>query len=269
MTIDQAVGLLAILLWIVMGISGWLGWQQIRSAGRLPFFMLRRQRATSGWRLVLVGVMVGALGLATQLGGRQAAYILVPPTPSMTPTATITSTPTITRTPTVTPIPSITPTPTITTSPTATPTPVLPFGVFVRIRETVTPNPSAVFSEIRISSRLDRQNRPINPSSSFIDPAGKLYGAFTYDFLQDGVAWTALWYRGDQLLCVERQPWNGGTGGYGYTECLPDDGWAPGDYEIQMFLGEGWKISARFAVLGSMTLTAAAGLAPPVVTPNP
>ena len=44
--------------------------------------------------------------------------------------------------------------------------------------------------------------------------------------------------------------WDGGTGGYGYTECLPEGGWAEGSYEVQVFIGDQWKSSARFDVLG-------------------
>jgi hypothetical protein len=120
----------------------------------------------------------------------------------------------------------------------------------------VTPDPSAALSTIDVATRLDRSNRAINPDDAFVSPSGVLYGAFTYNFMQDGVRWTAIWYRGSQIVCLESQPWDGGTGGFGYTECDPQQGWQAGNYEIQMFVGTQWKVSARFEVLtGTATPT--------------
>ena len=252
MSIDQTVWLMGVVLWIGMILAAWLGWRQIRAASRLPFFMLRRKRAGVGWRLILLAAATGIFAVAVSLYGRQAAYMLVSPTPSMTPTPTISPTASITPTPTITPIPSITPTPSATPTPTETGTPELPYGVFVRIRETVTPNPSSVFSPIEVARRLVSY-QPVDPSDTFLQPVGRLFGAFEYDFLEDGTAWTALWYRGPDLVCVERKPWDGGTGGRGFTECLPEGGWITGSYEIQMFLGETWKVSTRFEIVDSLT----------------
>ena len=88
-----------------------------------------------------------------------------------------------------------------------------------------------------------------DPGQEFVNPIDILYGAFTYDFLIDGARWTAIWYRGDDVVCVESKPWDGGTGGYGYTECEPRSSWQSGEYEVQMFLAEEWKTSTRFSVL--------------------
>jgi hypothetical protein len=49
---------------------------------------------------------------------------------------------------------------------------------------------------------------------------------------------------------MESMPWEGPTGGYGYTECTPDE-WLPGDYEVRMFVGEAWKVTSSFTVTGA------------------
>jgi len=111
----------------------------------------------------------------------------------------------------------------------------------------LTPNPESVFSEIVVAQRLGEFNQPIEPAESFYLPLGTLYGTFTYDNLVDGVQWTSLWYRGDEIICSESLPWDGGTGGYGYTECDPRI-WEIGEYEIRIFLGSEWKTSVRFRI---------------------
>jgi hypothetical protein len=139
----------------------------------------------------------------------------------------------------------VTPTSTSTTEPT------LPESIRVLFRETVTPSPEAAISPIQLDTRLGSFNQAIDPRDRFELPLERLYGAFTYNNLQDGVRWTALWYRSEEVVCVETKPWDGGTGGYGYTECEPD-AWLPGSYRIDMFLGDRWVVSTRFSVVGGL-----------------
>ena len=94
----------------------------------------------------------------------------------------------------------------------------------------------------------------MEPVSEFANPITKLYGAFTYDKMVDGVQWTALWVRlsDAEILCMETKPWDGSTGGYGYTDCEPSsDQWTAGEYEVQIYVGTQWNNSGRFMVTGN------------------
>ena len=98
LSIDRIVQLLAIVVLFVFVLTLGSGWLQIRSARRLPFFMLRRRRVGQGWRLILFGILIGIVALFILIFGRQVAYTIVPPTPSLTPTITITPPPDRSRT---------------------------------------------------------------------------------------------------------------------------------------------------------------------------
>jgi type VI secretion system secreted protein VgrG len=258
-TIDQFVQYLAILMLLALGGLAYFGWRQIKEASSLPFFMLRRRKIAHGWRLLILSLIFAIVGLLTALFGRQVAYTIIPPTPSVTPTPTITLTPTITNTPTITPIPSITPTATVTQTPTITPTPLLPDQILDRIESVVTPNPNSALSKIEVSRDID-ENQPVNPGIEFGLPVQKLYGTYTYNFMEDGAQWTVLWYFGETIICEESSPWDVGTGGYGYTECEPEE-WEEGEYEIRSFLGAEWKATARFRIVRVS--------ATPTITPTP
>ncbi|MGH2626508.1 MAG: hypothetical protein ACRDHY_07660, partial [Anaerolineales bacterium] len=237
----------------------WLGWREVLAAGKLSFFLLRRERAASGWRLVLGGIGAAVLGAAGGIFGRPVAYVVFQATPSPSPTATVTPRPSTTFTPTITLTPTISATPTITATATITPTPMLPDAVAVLlIHETVTPDPAAAFSPLRIARRLDSSLLPVDPALEFENPIDTLYAAFTYNRLQDGVRWTAVWYRLGEVVCLETTAWQSGTGGYGYAECAPGRGWLAGEYEVQIFYGERWMVSERFRVTGT----------PPTRTPS-
>lgn len=258
LSITQSVQLVAVVLFLGLAMAVWQGIRLIASARELRFHSLRRNRVSLGWRLILLGTALGLAGLSVQLLGTRAVFAVIVPTPSLTPSPVPSQTPTITMTPTVTVTPIASNTPTI------TPTPSIPEELLLTFLTTVTPDANAVFSPILIAPRLDRNLQPLGASETFRNPPGRLYGAFTYNNLRGGEQWTALWYLGSQVVCEESKPWDGGTGGYGYTECAPMQGWIPGEYEIRMFLGEMWKISARFTVEsspGTSTKT-------PTVTPS-
>jgi len=108
-----------------------------------------------------------------------------------------------------------------------------------------------------VTKRIDRNNQAVNPGEEFENPLRRLFGAFTYDNLANGVRWTAIWYFGKERICVVSIQWEDGTGGFGYTEC-EQEYWLPGEYEIQMFIGERWLVSTRFSVIGD----------PPTATPT-
>jgi len=250
--VDQSVALVVGFLSLAMLGLIWLGYRRVRAAQQLPYFTLRHRRLREGWRLILLGFALGVFGLIARLFGVQAVQVLITPTPSLTPTPTLTPTASVTLTPSITSTPTITLTPSITPTPPATSTPEIPDALTVLFRESVTPRPEAVFSPLEVSPRLDRLNRAIGPAEAFENPVEILFGAFTYDAMQDGVRWTALWYFGAEIVCSETKPWDGGTGGYGFTECAPPDGFQPGAYEIRMFLGETWKVSGRFLIVGAL-----------------
>jgi hypothetical protein len=251
MTIDESVRFLTVVLVLGLAMATVIGWRQLRTATRLRYYLLRRERVISGWRLILAGVGFGVAATVVHLAGRQAAYVIFPPTPSTTPTLTITTSPTITRTPTITLTPSISATPSASAVPTETGTPELPERAAVLVDlGTVTPNPEAAFSAILFSTRIEYP--PADPQEIFVNPPLTLYGIFAYNFLDPGVPWTSIWYRDGEIVCFESLDWDGSTGGFGYTECTPA-AWTPGAYEVQMFVGQAWKITSRFTVRADIT----------------
>ncbi len=217
----------------------------IRSSHSLPFFRKRRDKMVRGWRMVFFGVGLVFIAFFLTRFAEPVIYHFYPPTPTVTLTPTITVTPTITLTSTVTL------TPTITNTPSVTNTPFVPLSIQTGFEGLVTPNPDAVFSPLRFSEKID-QNQPVDPKSEFTIPVGHLYGTFSYNNMIDGSQWTALWYRDGNLVYYEFSPWNGGSGGYGYTDWNPSpEEWLPGNYDVQIFVGTQFKISGQFVVTGT------------------
>jgi len=261
MNIDRLVPLLSAALLLAGAGAALLGWRFLSGSRGLQFHNLRRDRLRRGWRWIVVGAALLVLGLLSGAFGRQVGYRAFPPTPTITPTPTVTLTPTQTKTPTITLTPRETETPTPTSLPT------LP--IIVLVRETVTPPAGALLSPIVVASRLDASNLPLDGASQWTNPPSRLLGSYSYDNLQDGVRWTALWLRGEDVVCEpDTRIWEWGTGGYGYTECEPADGWKPGTYMIHMFLGDQWWTTTTFEILEPGAGTDSAS-ATGTVTPAP
>lgn len=221
-------------------ITFWRGSRKVKTAHSLTFFSLRRRQLSAGWRLMSGGVLLSLLGFSLIVTGPRALAVLITPTPSHTPK------PSATLTPTITPLPTATLTPTVTPTPLPTSTPVLPVSITSLFAEVVTPNPQAAFGPFHVVP--ERKYPPAVPDQVFERPPETLYGLFGYDHVPMGVRWTALWLCEQEVVCVDTKAWDGAPGGWGYTECAPEQ-WTPGAYEIQIFLGLEWKISTRFVIL--------------------
>jgi hypothetical protein len=250
MTIDQTVSWLAWTLVLTGLVLGAVAVRRVFQVGRLRYYLLRREQAAGAWRLLLMAAAVIMASIVVFALGQPAAYVVFPPTPSITPTRTPSSTPTVTQTPTITVTPSISLTPSVTPTATASFTPELPESLLLLYQDDITPEPEAILSPILVATSLTGFNIPIDPAETFDNPVGRLYGSFSYDHMTDGARWIAFWYLDGEVICYESELWNGGTGGYGYTECLPEGGWAEGEYEIQVFVGTQWEVSTRLQIRG-------------------
>ncbi len=249
--IHTAVTTLMVIAVIAAVFSLWYGIRSIRKARSLPFFRMRRITMTRGWRLVGMSLVWGLL--AFLLNGRIEPFIytIFPPTATLPPSPTITLVPSLTLSPTMTLSPTITLTPAISNTPTISPTPQLPAAVELLFESTITPNPDAAFSELTFTDGLDDQYRPLKPGEVFQNPIVHMYAVFSYDQMIVGSQWSALWYRDGELVHYETIPWNGGSGGLGFTDWQPDPSeWHPGQYEVQIFVGNVFRQAGQFIVEG-------------------
>ncbi len=229
-----------------------IGIRSIRSGRRLKYFRLRQQRIVQGWRLI--GFAFGLAGVVLFLNrfGEPLVYSFYEPSPTPSQSPTITLTPTITLSPTITLTATITDTPSITDTPTFTPTPNIPAAVVLQFSSLVTPNPATIFSQLTFARAIDLKTyTPLDAGTVFSNPVRRIVALYSFDNMAAGTQWTVLWYREGKLLSFETSTWVDTTGGYGFAErvAAPDE-WQPGNYEVQIFVGQDWKSVGRFVVEG-------------------
>jgi type VI secretion system secreted protein VgrG len=238
-----------------------LGIARIRGALKLKYYRKRRDMITSGWRLIFSSVILIGIAIFLSNYAEPVVYHFFKPSPIPTSTPTITLTPSITVTPSITLTPSITPTPAESYTPTITVTPQMPPSIELKFESVVTPDENAIFSPLQFATNIDLVTyQPIDTNTTFNNPIKHMYAVFSYDGMMPNSQWTALWLRNGSLIYYETKPWNGGTGGYGYTDWGPGGSeWVPGDYEVQIFNGTIWKVTGHFTVTGT----------PPTATKTP
>ena len=245
------------------------GIRSIQSARKLTFYRLRQQRMTGGWRMLIVAVLM--LVFAAWLGrfGEPLAYRYFPPSPTLTLSPTITTIPTMTLSPTITLTPTITDTPSVTDTPTITPTPYVPPAIEALFDSAITPNPDAVFSPLQFSTVYDNFEC-VAPSTTFVNPVRSMTACFSYNNMLPGVQWTALWFRENELVHYETLPWDGATGGLGFSEWTPPpEMWQPSNYEVQIFVGQDWKVIGQFIVSGEPISSTPSPTIAPAFTSTP
>jgi hypothetical protein len=237
------------------------GVRALRLGSRTIYFRHRRQRVLAGWWMTGAGLMLAVVAL---LIFRVRELPLAAATPTLPPQLeTATAEPS--RTSTSTPRPGRTLT--ATASPTATPH--LPLSLEIMVVSSVTPQASAVISDIRFSEALD-DNYPIGNRFEFTNPIARMYVSFAYSHMTYGAQFTALWFRNGELVFFESGPWQaGGRGGASLKwEPAPHE-WHQGEYEVQFFVGTEWKATGRFTLVGpppAPTFTPTSTLTP---TPSP
>jgi len=271
MGIDIRAGVLAatFLTLIFFLISVVTGIQTVLSGKKVKFFQLRRDQMMRGWRLIALGFFWVILGIGVYFFGEPVAYQIITPSPTLPQTQTPSITPSASVTPTITETPTITLTPAESYTPEPSQTPHIPMAVEARFEGKLTPPAEAAFSLLIFSNiGLDDNYNPIGPGVQFTNPVGHLFAVFSYARMEDDIQWSALWYQGTNLVHYESLPWNGGSGGIGYTDWDPaPELWLPGEYFIQIFLGTDFIISGNFTVIGEPPIPTVT--ATPTISPTP
>lgn len=243
--IETTVRTLFIMLLVAGGALMLIALRAFREASRLRFFLKRRALLGNAWKFVFLSLLVVIAAFLINTYAEPVTYKVFQPSPTVTLTPTITSTATVTQTSTITQTATITPTLEFTV------TPQMPAVISQDFTSQVTPNPNAVFSALTFSRRLTGEYQAIDPAVTFSNPVDTIYASFSYNNMSVGTQWTALWFRGGELVYYESKPWNGAAGGYGYSDCqLPAENWLPGDYEVQIYVGETWKATSKFSITG-------------------
>ncbi|MEI7989663.1 MAG: hypothetical protein WCI88_11560, partial [Chloroflexota bacterium] len=244
---------LRIIIWLAISILGLgvlftlgIGLRALNQSASTLYFRQKNRRVWEAWILIFAAFLFAVFALAIFILREPVVEMNFPPTVTTTPSPTLTQT----TTPTLTPY--FSPTPTFTL------TPQIPPVVGLRFESSVTPDPNAQFSELMFTQTIDENVRPLKPGTNFKNPLNELYAVFHYKAVNKGIQWSAVWLRDGEMVHYETKVWKDPSEGFGYTNWKPESpqGWQPGHYEVQIYIGTEWKKIGSFKVEGDApTLT--------------
>jgi hypothetical protein len=124
-----------------------------------------------------------------------------------------------------------------------------------RIPETITPiagvqpNPDASLSIYALATSISRFNQPVDPGSVFAPGFDTLFIFYAFDNMNWGVPVTRALYRDGELTFAAQDPWNYYPSGRAYYYFFDlNQTYEPGDYEVQLFIGETLAARETFTV---------------------
>jgi hypothetical protein len=170
---------------------------------------------------------------------------------------TIAALPSATTQPTDSPLPTSTPqpaAPTLTEAPLPTATPTTPspfeglFGLTTPVSASRTPRAEASLQLVAAAGGITAQRTPDNPTTTFESGIRRIYFFFTFEGMDDGVAWTHLLYLDELPVQGRNALWNLGGAGEGFFFIGLDEGFPPGEYELQLIAGNKEPSRLRFTV---------------------
>lgn len=149
------------------------------------------------------------------------------PTETWTATPSFTSTETATLAPSETLVPSDTPTPETTA--------IVQTSNLSPFR---TPSSLADLDILVVSSGVSNRQQPLNSGLSFASDLTRLYYFVKFENMTGGSLWQVQLYRADTLVYHRTALWGNSTSGETYFFIGLPDGFASGNYKLQLIIGE-------------------------------
>ena len=177
------------------------------------------------WLWIVVGLLLAGIALCAALGGGTVIVALLWPTPTFTPTAT----------PTLTPTPTVTPTP----IPTATFTP------------TPTPIPQPKIKSMTFAPQVDDSGNPVGTTNTFPPGTNQVYCVFEYEGFAGIAEYRAVFSLDGEDDVSGTLEHDGSDSGQAWVRRYDDDGLAPGEYTIEIYVRDTLLSRSTFVVGGA------------------
>ncbi|HSH01104.1 MAG TPA: hypothetical protein VLL52_01210 [Anaerolineae bacterium] len=77
---------------------------------------------------------------------------------------------------------------------------------------------------------------PVTPRRIFNTGQFTLYATFDYEHMRDGMAWSWVWRYKGKVVGGGNEMWQYGNNGPGYVYLNPEDGFQPGQYDVEIWV---------------------------------
>lgn len=113
--------------------------------------------------------------------------------------------------------------------------PVLP-DEFDQIEPEVELTEEASFTNLVFSTEINDDYDPVSPRRTFVEGFFTIYATFDYVGMADGMAWSWVWRRDGEVINGGNELWQYADDGPGWIYFEPPEGYAPGQYTLEVWV---------------------------------
>ena len=101
------------------------------------------------------------------------------------------------------------------------------------------------------ATQISDRREPIDPTTVFSDTVNRIYAAFPYSGMRNGVTWTQIWYFNDIEFSRGEQTWEWGSTDRSYVFTNPV---GAGAYRLELYVNDDLVASGAFTVRGPVAV---------------
>jgi hypothetical protein len=100
---------------------------------------------------------------------------------------------------------------------------------------------------IAFTAEINDRREPINSTTVFSDTVSRVYAAFPYNGMRNGLTWTHVWYFNDAEFSRGEETWKWGSAdrSYVFTKLV-----GSGEYRLELLVNDELVASGAFTVSG-------------------
>jgi hypothetical protein len=104
---------------------------------------------------------------------------------------------------------------------------------------------------IAFTTQVSDRREPIRPTNVFSDTVSRVYAAFPYSGMRNGLTWTQIWYFNDVEFSRDEEAWEWGSTdrSYVFTKLV-----GSGNYRLELYVNEDLIASGAFEVRGPVAV---------------
>jgi hypothetical protein len=107
-------------------------------------------------------------------------------------------------------------------------------------------------SSIIFSTNVNENYEPVGVRSSFDEGNFTLYATFDYAAMQDGMTWSWIWRHDGEVVGGGEQHWSYGEDGPGWVYFAPEEGFAAGEYSLEVWVNGKLQSASTVEVASSI-----------------
>lgn len=126
---------------------------------------------------------------------------------------------------------------------------------FDQFEPTANLNNDTELGTIEFTTKISENYEAVSPTRVFPEGSFTLYATFAYKAMANGMEWAWVWRHNGEVVDGGNELWNYGQEGPGYIFFAPEEGFASGDYTLEVWVN-GEMLTRSSAIMNNAAVAA-------------